>query len=48
MKSYKVLCNVFQHGDAYGKKGDVINLPASVGDSYCAGNKPKLEVVKAK
>lgn len=52
MKKIKVLCKVIHHGDAYGKKDDVIEVPDHIADALVKSKKAvevkteKVEKVK--
>lgn len=41
----KVLCNVLQVGDAYGKKGDIVDLPSAVVEGLAKRTPPIIEVL---
>lgn len=51
-KSYEVQARIFCYGEVTGKKGDIIELPASVGDAHCKthvkGKDAPLKSVKSK
>ena len=35
----EILCKVFQHGNIYAKKGDIVLVPDSVGEAICKAQK---------
>lgn len=41
----KVISNVFEHGTAYGKKGDTVTVPHHIAAAYSKGKKPKLKII---
>jgi hypothetical protein len=48
MKNYTVLCNVFSWGKVYGKKGEVVTIPESIGESMCKGPNAQLKPASEK
>lgn len=45
MLKCKVLCNAFEHGVAYGKKGDEVTLPQHIALAHSKGKNPRLRVL---
>lgn len=45
MLKCKVLSNVFEHGTAYGKKGEEVTVPQHIGLAFSKGKNPRLKVL---
>lgn len=45
MQRCKIISNVFEHGTAYGKKGDEVVVPDHIATAFSKGRQAKLEVL---